>query len=587
MTLISRLSIAVAALLCAASVAGAQTTIRLASPAPLGSVWHKALKQFEADVRTATGGRVVVRVIGAAQDDEATMISNMRIGRQQAASITAVGLASVDDAFNVFTIPMFFSTYEEYRAVRAKMEPVVKQKLEAKGLVLLNWGDTGWVYLFAKNPTPNVDELKKQRLYTSAGDDRFVQLYKANGFNPRPLPFSEVQSGLMTGLLDAVPSTPLATLAFQWYRNVPHMLDIGLGPLAGATVVDAKTWGTISEADRTQVLAVAKKIQDGLEKDVPAQDDQAKAEMIKRGLKVTHPRRRRGQGLPRHGRQVRDVDARQHRARRRLRPGHARAGRLPQDARQQVTLAADAPAEARGVDEHGPLQRAEHALSVLALALLTLLPIAEIVLRRFDSGIPGGTPFVQHLTLVVALLGGALAARDDRLLALATGSLLPAGPWAVAAKGLAGFVGATVAAMLARSGIDVVRLEREAGRMITEGVPVWAFQVLLPLGFAVLAWRIVRTTYKSHPAAGVAAAVGAVLGIYLGAGLPFNWADPFSPVLAEAAQPTLLPGGPGVLQLVAAGTLRRARWPAPRSSRSSAAPRRSCSCPRTCRPRPS
>ena len=99
-----------------------------------------------------------------------------------------------------------------------------------------------------------------------------------------------------------------------------------------------------------------------------------------------------------------------------------------------MTLDADAPAEARGVDDHGPVQHAEHALSVLALALLTLLPIAEIVLRRFDSGVPGGTPFVQHLTLVVALLGGALAARDDRLLALATGSLLPAGPMAIAAK---------------------------------------------------------------------------------------------------------------------------------------------------------
>ena len=289
MTLISRLSIAVFVLLGAAGAATAQTTIRLASPAPLGSVWHKALKQFEADVRTATGGRVIVRVIGAAQDDEATMISNMRIGRQHAASITAVGLASIDPVFNVFTIPMFFTSYDEYRAVRARMEPAIKQKLEAKGLVLLNWGDTGWVYLFAKNPTPNVDELRKQRLYTSAGDDQFVQLYKANGFNPRPLPFSEVQSGLMTGLLDAVPSTPLATLAFQWYRNVPHMLDLGVGPLAGATVVDAKIWGTISEADRTQVMAVAKKVQDGLEKDVPAQDDQAKAEMVKRGLKVTTP----------------------------------------------------------------------------------------------------------------------------------------------------------------------------------------------------------------------------------------------------------------------------------------------------------
>ena len=289
MTLTFRSWFAALLMLCAAGAASAQTTIRLASPAPLGSVWHKALKQFEADVKTATAGRVIVRVIGAAQDDEATMISNMKIGRQHAASITAVGLASVDSAFNIFTIPMFFASYDEYRAVRAKMEPMLKSKLEAKGLVLLNWGDTGWVYLFSKNPVSNVDELKKSRLYTSAGDDQFVQLYKQNGFNPRPLPFAEVQSGLLTGLLDAVPSTPLATLAFQWYRNVPNMIDLGVGPLAGATVVDAKIWSSISEPDRQQVVAVAKKIQDGLERDVPQQDDQARAEMVKRGLKVSTP----------------------------------------------------------------------------------------------------------------------------------------------------------------------------------------------------------------------------------------------------------------------------------------------------------
>ena len=289
MTLTFRSWFAALLMLCAAGAASAQTTIRLASPAPLGSVWHKALKQFEADVKTATAGRVIVRVIGAAQDDEATMISNMKIGRQHAASITAVGLASVDNAFNIFTIPMFFATYEEYRGVRAKLEPMLKAKLEAKGLVLLNWGDTGWVYLFSKNPVSNVDELKKSRLYTSAGDDQFVQLYKQNGFNPRPLPFAEVQSGLLTGLLDAVPSTPLATLAFQWYRNVPNMIDLGVGPLAGATVVDAKIWSSISEPDRQQVVAVAKKIQDGLERDVPQQDDQARVEMVKRGLKVSTP----------------------------------------------------------------------------------------------------------------------------------------------------------------------------------------------------------------------------------------------------------------------------------------------------------
>ncbi len=209
-----------------------------------------------------------------------------------------------------------------------------------------------------------------------------------------------------------------------------------------------------------------------------------------------------------------------------------------------MTIDANAPAEARGIDDRSALSAVEHGLSAFALALLTLLPITEIVLRRFDSGIPGGTPFVQHLTLVVALLGGALAARDDRLLALATGSLLPAGPLSVAAKGLAALVGTAVSGLLARAGVDLVRLEREAGRNITEGVPVWAFQVLLPLGFAVITWRIARAAFRSHPAAGVAAVAGAVLGAYLGAGLPFNWGDPFSPVIAQAAQP-MLPGGAG------------------------------------------
>jgi TRAP-type C4-dicarboxylate transport system permease small subunit len=166
-----------------------------------------------------------------------------------------------------------------------------------------------------------------------------------------------------------------------------------------------------------------------------------------------------------------------------------------------VSLDAGAPAEARGVHEGGLFDTAEHALSIVALALLALLPIAEIVLRR--------VAFVQHLTLVVALLGGALAARDDRLLALATGALLPSGGLAIAARGLAGLVGAAVAAMLARSGIDLVRLEREAGRLITEGVPVWVFQLLLPLGFAVITWRIVRTAFRAHVAAGAMAAAGA------------------------------------------------------------------------------
>ena len=60
---------------------------------------------------------------------------------------------------------------------------------------------------------------------------------------------------------------------------------------------------------------------------------------------------------------------------------------------------------------------------------MVALPLLEILLRRaFGVGIPGSGPFVQHLTLWVGFLGAAIAAREGKLLALATGAFVPDGP---------------------------------------------------------------------------------------------------------------------------------------------------------------
>ena len=57
-----------------------------------------------------------------------------------------------------------------------------------------------------------------------------------------------------------------------------------------------------------------------------------------------------------------------------------------------------------------------------------LLPLLEIVVRPFIAGgIPGSISIVQHLTLWVAFLGAALAAREGKLIALATATFIPAG----------------------------------------------------------------------------------------------------------------------------------------------------------------
>src|SRR5882672_3918491 len=90
---------------------------------------------------------------------------------------------------------------------------------------------------------------------------------------------------------------------------------------------------------------------------------------------------------------------------------------------------------------------AEGLLVAGALAVMVLLPLAEIVLRSvFHTSLWNSGTLVQHLTLLVGMAGSALAARDGRLLTLATGAWLPR-TWA--AKGR--WFSQTVAAALAGS----------------------------------------------------------------------------------------------------------------------------------------
>jgi C4-dicarboxylate transporter, DctM subunit len=136
------------------------------------------------------------------------------------------------------------------------------------------------------------------------------------------------------------------------------------------------------------------------------------------------------------------------------------------------------------------LGRLEAALPVLALVVMVLLPLGEIVARRLGTGIPGATPFTRHLTLWVAFLGAALAARERKLLSLATGSLIPAGGWRTLANGFAGAVGAAVSALLFTASFELVRVEREFAAEIALGVPVWVAQSVLPFSFALIALRL-------------------------------------------------------------------------------------------------
>jgi TRAP-type C4-dicarboxylate transport system substrate-binding protein len=274
----------------AAPPAVAQTTIKLATLVPEGSVWDKSLKQMADDWKQATDGRVTVTIYGGgSQGDEPTVLRKMRLDALQAAAFTSVGLGSIDSSFNVFDIPFFFDSYDELNYVTERLTPVIRRRVEGKGFVLLNWGHGGWAQVFTKKPVQTVADLKHIKLYTSAGNDRMVQWFKANGFEPRAMAMTDIMTGLSTGMIEGLPSPPLAALLFQWYRQTPYMLELGLAPIVGANVITKKAWTRIPQADRPKLQEAATAVEKRLQAEVPKQDASAVTEMTKRGLTVTKP----------------------------------------------------------------------------------------------------------------------------------------------------------------------------------------------------------------------------------------------------------------------------------------------------------
>jgi TRAP-type C4-dicarboxylate transport system substrate-binding protein len=287
-----RVGLALAVGMAVGLAAAGPVTIKLATFAPSNSTWHKALMDMGAAWTKATQGRVrLVIYAGGTQGSEAATVKLMRpsVGQLQASLLTQPGLAEIDDVFDAFGIPFFFESNEELEFVVSRMTPLVKQRLEAKGFVLVHWGNAGWIQVFSKKPIKTLADLKHAKLYTTEGNDRMVQWYKRNGFHPVPLSYNDIpaQLKLRTGMIDAAPAPPYGALALQFYRDAPNMLEVSVAPMVGATIVTVDVWSRISETDRAKMLEVSARTERDLAARVPRLDADSIGEMRKTGLTVT------------------------------------------------------------------------------------------------------------------------------------------------------------------------------------------------------------------------------------------------------------------------------------------------------------
>lgn len=268
-------------------VAAQPVLIKMGTVAPEGSPWHQILQQMGQQWQKISGGKVTLRIYpGGVLGDEPDMITKMRIGQLQAVALSGSGLSRLEPAVACLQIPMMIESYEELDYVRDRIAPRLEKLLDEKGYVVLNWGDAGWVHFFTKTPARRLDDIRKMKLFTMAGDADALELYQQAGFRPVPLATTDMMPALQTGLIEAFDVPPLLAMLNQWFGLARNMIDLKWAPLVGGTILSKKTWERVPESMRPAMLEAARSAGLRLRSEIRKMGDDAVVEMKKRGLNV-------------------------------------------------------------------------------------------------------------------------------------------------------------------------------------------------------------------------------------------------------------------------------------------------------------
>lgn len=263
--------------------------VKMATLAPKGSSWHLILQEMGEKWKTVSKGTVTLTLYpGGVAGDDSDVVRKMRLGTVNAALLTSLGLSEIDRSVLALQVPMMYESYDELDAVLGKMSPALEALFAQKGFVVLNWSDAGWLHFFTKTPVKTPDDLKALKLFTGAGDTHAVELWRAAGFRPVPLPVTEISTALQTGLVTALPTPPQAAVILQWYNQAKNMTDLKWAILIGATVITKKTWEKIPADVRPAILAASREAGRRLREEIHQRAPRDIQAMQERGLNVVH-----------------------------------------------------------------------------------------------------------------------------------------------------------------------------------------------------------------------------------------------------------------------------------------------------------
>ncbi len=243
--------IAACALVVATPFLARATVFKIGTLSPEGSVWMEIMREGAESIEKKTEGRVKFKFYpGGVMGSDQAVLRKIRIGQLHGGAVVAGSLSHIFPDICVYALPFTFDSLAEVDYVRQRMDSELTKGLEKHGFVGFGPAEGGFVYLMSKSPVRTVSDLSGLKVWVPENDEISLEAIKSFGVSPIALSLGEVRTGLQTGLIDTIGTSPIGAIALQWHTQLKYLMDVPLLYVYALMVLDKKDFDKLSPPDR-------------------------------------------------------------------------------------------------------------------------------------------------------------------------------------------------------------------------------------------------------------------------------------------------------------------------------------------------
>lgn len=268
-----------------------KVTIKLTHILATGHSWTVGAEKFKEIVEEKTNGIITVEIFANAQlGDEVQIIEGMKTGTIQMAICSTAKSVNFVPELGLADLPFLFRDWDHVHAV---LDGEVGQTLDEKmltvtGLRSLGWWDQGFRnVLTADKQVKAMSDFQGLKIRTP-DSETYTKTFAAIGASPTPMAFSELYSGLETGVVDGFEGSFETTYTSN-LQDVCKYITITNHIYSGAQflIQDAFFQG-LSEEYQQIILGAAQEAKEYERKVCMDRDDEYKAKLLDAGVSIDY-----------------------------------------------------------------------------------------------------------------------------------------------------------------------------------------------------------------------------------------------------------------------------------------------------------